>query len=59
MSMLRGLYDKRSAAEYLSCSVRKVAELRLGGKLPAVKSGNQWMFTREALDFYISKLPSE
>ena len=54
---IRGLYDRESAAEYLSTSPRHIDDLRRGGKLIAVFEGGKNKFPREELDRYIASLP--
>lgn len=54
--IVRGLYDRDSAAEYLSTSPRRIDELRRGGKLFAVFEGGKHKFPREELDRYIASL---
>ncbi len=54
----RGLYDKSSAAVYLSTSERRVDELRRAGTLIAVQDGREYKYTRSALDDYIETLPT-
>lgn len=53
---IRGLYDRDSAAEYLSTSPRHVDDLRRGGKLISVFEGGKNKFRREDLDRYIDSL---
>lgn len=53
----RGLYDRTSAAEYLSTTARRIDELRRGGQLPAAQDGREWKFRRVDLDDYIDRLP--
>jgi excisionase family DNA binding protein len=48
----RGLYDKDSAADYLSTSDRRIDELRRAGDLIAVRDGREFKYNREALDEY-------
>ncbi len=54
--MIRGLYDRDAAAEYLSTSPRHVDDLRRGGKLISVFEGGKNKFRREDLDRYIDSL---
>lgn len=54
--MIRGLYDRDNAAEYLSTSPRHVDDLRRGGKLISVFEGGKNKFRREDLDRYIDSL---
>ncbi len=56
MSLVRGLYDRDAAAEYLSTSPRHIDDLRRGGKLLAVYEGGKNKFRREDLDRYIATL---
>lgn len=57
----RGLYDRESAAHYLSISLRKLDELRHSGIIPAVYPYglSHPRFQREALDHYRSLAVSE
>lgn len=52
----RLLYDKASAAEQLSTSVRRIDELRRAGRLIAVQDGREWKYTRAELQRYIDSL---
>lgn len=54
--MIRGLYDRDAAADYLSTSPRHVDDLRRGGKLISVFEGGKNKFRREDLDRYIDSL---
>lgn len=52
----RGLYDRDSAAEYLSTSARRVDELRRAGELIAAIDGREYKFRRRDLDAYCDSL---
>ncbi|OCB55664.1 hypothetical protein A5722_17135 [Mycobacterium vulneris] len=52
----RLLYDKASAAEQLSTSVRRIDELRRAGRLIAVQDGREFKYTRAELQRYIDSL---
>jgi hypothetical protein len=53
----KGLYDKDSAADYLSTSDRRVAELRRSGALTSVRDGREWKYRPSDLDANIDSLP--
>lgn len=55
---MKGLYDRDSAAEYLSTSARRIDELRRGGVLVARQDGREWKFAKADLDKYIETLPT-
>jgi excisionase family DNA binding protein len=52
----RGLFDKDSAASYLSTSARRIDELRRAGELIAAIDGREYKFRRSDLDAYIEGL---
>lgn len=54
---MKGLYDKQSAADYLSTSERRVDELRRSGELVAVQDGREFKYRRADLDEYCGALP--
>lgn len=53
----RLLYNKTAAAEQLSCSERRIDELRRAGKLLAVEEGRELKFTADELARYVESLP--
>lgn len=54
----KGLFDKESAAIYLSTSERRVDELRRAGHLLSVADGREFKYRRADLDLYIEQLPA-
>jgi len=54
----KGLFNKDSAADYLSTSARRVDELRRAGILIARLDGREWKYSRQDLDDYIDSLPT-
>ncbi|QZT61291.1 helix-turn-helix domain-containing protein [Mycolicibacterium austroafricanum] len=54
----KGLFNKDSAADYLSTSARRVDELRRAGILIARLDGREWKYARQDLDDYIDSLPT-
>ena len=52
----RLLYDEDAAAELLSTTSRRVAELRRSGQLLAVKDGRQYKYRRDDLQAYVDGL---
>ncbi|UXA12394.1 helix-turn-helix domain-containing protein [Mycobacterium sp. SMC-8] len=52
----RMLYDRRSAAETLSTSERRIDELRRAGKLPSVRDGRQYKYRHDDLQRYVDSL---
>jgi excisionase family DNA binding protein len=54
----RLLYDDDGAAELLSTTPRRVADLRRAGELVAVKDGRTYKYRRDDLQTYVDALPS-
>ncbi|SIB35533.1 Gp56 [Mycobacteroides abscessus subsp. abscessus] len=52
------LRDRERAAQYLSMTVRRLDDLRRSGAIKAVRDGNRWKYTTEALDAYVESLPT-
>lgn len=52
------LRDRERAAQYLSMTVRRLDDLRRSGVIRAVRDGNRWKYTTEALDAYVESLPT-
>lgn len=52
----RMLYDAEAAAELLSTTPIRIAELRRGGQLIAVKDGKKFKFRRDDLQAYVDGL---
>lgn len=52
----RLLYNKASAAEQLSTSVRRIDELRRAGRLIAVQDGREYKYTHAELQRYVDSL---
>lgn len=52
------LRDRERAAQYLSMTVRRLDDLRRSGAIKAVRDGNRWKYTTEALDAYVEGLPT-
>ncbi|ORA63896.1 MULTISPECIES: helix-turn-helix domain-containing protein [Mycobacteroides] len=52
------LRDRERAAQYLSMTVRRLDDLRRSGAVKAVRDGNRWKYTTEALDAYVESLPT-
>jgi excisionase family DNA binding protein len=53
----RLLYDDDGAAELLSTTPRRVADLRRAGELVAVKDGRTYKYRRDDLQTYVDTLP--
>lgn len=56
--MARILYDRESAADALSTSVRRIEELRRAGDLNAVKDGREYKYPAAELQRYADSLPA-
>lgn len=54
----RALRDRERAAAYLSMTVRRLDDLRRSGAIRAVRDGNRWKYTTDALDAYVESLPT-
>lgn len=56
--IIKGLFDKFGAGEYLSTSERRVDELRRAGLLTAVQDGREYKYRLADLEDYIASLPT-
>lgn len=54
----RLLYDEKGAAELLSTTPRRVADLRRAGELVAVKDGRTFKYRADDLQAYVDRLPT-
>jgi len=53
---MRLLYDAKAAAEMLSMSQRRLADLRRAGKITAVEDGRGWKYLHADLEAYAAGL---
>lgn len=58
MTATRLLYDKPAAAQQLSVSERKVAELIAAGEIASVLIGRRRLVPHDALEAYVARLRS-
>ncbi|AVJ50252.1 excise [Mycobacterium phage Mendokysei] len=54
----RLIYDEESAAELLSTTPRRLAELRRAGEIVAVRDGRAYKYRADDLQAYVNSLPT-
>ncbi len=53
------LFNVRTAAAYLGCTVWFVRNLGWDGSVPVLKLGNRWLFDKADLDAYVDRMKAQ